>query len=136
MISSLKYQTFELSAPGDNTRVILLTKKLLKQEGVDETRQYLLAAAVSELSTNIIKYAGKGILSIRIFEQEDYKVFEVIARDDGPGIADISEAMAENFSSGTSLGLGLPSVKRIMDEFDIHSSPGKGTQIMARARIG
>ncbi len=135
MTSSLKHQTFELSAPGDNTRVILLTKKLLEQEGVDETRQYLLAAAVSELSTNIIKYAGKGNLSIRIFEQEDYKVFEVIARDNGPGIADISKAMTENFSSGTSLGLGLPSVKRIMDEFDIHSCPGKGTQIMARTRI-
>lgn len=135
MISSQRSHTFDLSAPADNVQVVLLTKKILEEEGVSETRQYLLAAAVSELSTNIIKYAGKGNLSIRIFENDNQKIFEVVAQDQGPGIADLVAAMSDNYSSGTSLGLGLPSVKRIMDEFDIQSSPATGTQVRAQARI-
>jgi len=135
MISNERTHTFDLSAPADNVQVVLLTKKILEQEGVSETRQYLLAAAVSELSTNIIKYAGSGNLSIRIFEEDNQKIFEVIAQDQGPGIADLHAAMTDNYSSGTGLGLGLPSVKRIMDEFDIQSSPGIGTQVRAQARI-
>ena len=57
---------------------------------------------------------------------------EVIARDRGPGIEDTQKAMADHFSSGGTLGLGLPGVKRMMDEFDLTSQPGQGTTVIIR----
>jgi serine/threonine-protein kinase RsbT len=57
---------------------------------------------------------------------------EVIVRDRGPGIEDIQKAMADHYSSGGTLGLGLPGVKRMMDEFELTSEPGKGTTVTIR----
>ena len=123
--------SFELVSPSDNAQVVFSARKLLEQMGFDKVRQYLIASAVSELSTNIIRYAKRGTISLRVFFNGHKKGFEVIALDQGPGIPSISDAMAESFSTGNGLGLGLPSVKRIMDEFSITSAPGAGTRITA-----
>jgi serine/threonine-protein kinase RsbT len=56
----------------------------------------------------------------------------VVARDQGPGIPDIPQAMRDGFSTGKSLGLGLPGAKRLMDEFEIASEVGKGTTVTMR----
>ena len=64
--------------------------------------------------------------------QDDRTGVEVLAEDDGPGIENLSEAMKDHVSGGSGLGLGLPSVQRIMDEFAIDSSPGHGTRVLAR----
>ncbi len=129
----LSFETleFEVSVPSDNAQVVFSTRKMLKSMGFDEVRQYLIASAVSELSTNIIRYADKGTIRLNQIRNGDTTGIEIIARDEGPGIADITEALTENYSSGKGLGLGLPSVKRIMDEFDIQSVQGKGTRIRA-----
>ncbi len=120
---------FEVSVPSDNAQVVFSTRKMLKSMGFDEVRQYLIASAVSELSTNIIRYGDQGTIRLSKIRNGDTTGIEIIARDQGPGIADITKALAENYSSGNGLGLGLPSVKRIMDEFDIQSVQGKGTRI-------
>jgi serine/threonine-protein kinase RsbT len=135
MARSIESETFSLSAPEDNALVVISVRRLLARAGFDDVCQYLIASAVSELSTNILRYAGSGTLSFTIFSEDKRIGIEVIARDQGPGIADIETAMEENYSSGGGLGLGLPSVKRIMDEFDIRSAPGKGTCITARKWI-
>ena len=57
---------------------------------------------------------------------------EVVATDNGPGIADTDQALADHYSSSGTLGLGLPGVQRMMDEFDLESAPGAGTRVTIR----
>ncbi len=123
---------FEVSEPSDNATIVYNARQMLLQMGFDETRQYLIASAVSELSTNIIRYGEKGTITLRCIRKSDKIGFEVIARDCGPGISDIQKAATENYSSGHGLGLGLSSVKRIMDECEIKSARGHGTCIIAK----
>lgn len=122
---------FELSEPADNAQVVFSVRRLLMRMGFDKNRQYLVAAAVSELSTNIIRYGQEGSITLRQISIGDKTGFEVIAKDSGPGIPDIQKALAENYSTGDGLGQGLPSVKRIMDIFEIQSGPGRGTVVHA-----
>lgn len=131
MTDAFEIIEFEVSEPADNAVVVLSTRKVLEKMDFDEVTQYLIASAVSELSTNIIRYAHRGTVTLSRIESADKKGIKIVARDQGPGIADISQAMKENHSTGNGLGLGLPSVERIMDEFEISSVRDKGTRIMA-----
>lgn len=92
---------------------------------VDQTR---IATAVSELARNICQFAGMGMVAIFILEG-DRKGMRIVCEDDGPGIADIELAIADGYSTIKSLGLGLPGAKRLMDDFQIESEPGKGTKV-------
>lgn len=107
-------------------------RSITRKMGFSESRQFLIASAVSELATNIVRYAETGWLTIKVLRNGDRSGFEVIARDEGPGIPDLGKAMEEHYSGGTGLGLGLPSVRRIMDEFDIQSRVEAGTTVIAR----
>lgn len=87
-----------------------------------------LKTAISELGHNIIKYAKKGIVDL--YRIEDPKLgLHIIVSDRGPGIEDIEQALSDNYSSSGTLGLGLPGVKRLMDEFNIETELGKGTTV-------
>ena len=124
--------SIDLVELSDHAQVVYTTRRITAQMGFDEIRQALISTAASELSTNIIRYAGRGRVTFRIIQEDNRRGIEIIARDDGPGIENIEEAMKEQFSKGNGLGLGLSSVKRIMDEFDIQSEPGQGTRIVVR----
>ena len=100
--------------------------------GFSRAKSYMVSTAVSELGTNIRRYAREGEITIRILSDESKKGVEIVAEDTGPGIADIEAAMKDNFSTSNSLGIGLPGVKRLMDEFEIDTEPGAGTRIIAR----
>jgi serine/threonine-protein kinase RsbT len=107
-------------------------RKAARAIGFDENICQMIATAVSELANNIVKYAGRGeILMTRIIAGSRMGM-EVIARDRGPGIENIQKAMADHYSSGNTLGLGLPGVKRMMDEFELTSEPGKRTTVTIR----
>ena len=91
----------------------------------------LIATAISELARNIVSYARHG--EIRIIPQNSGRPgIVIVASDEGPGIADIRQAMRDGFSTSGSLGLGLPGVRRLMDEFEIASERGKGTTVIAK----
>jgi serine/threonine-protein kinase RsbT len=112
----------------DREQVVLTARYMAAEAGFDETNQVLIATAASELATNIVKYAKEGEVILKIVRRDRQLGIEIIARDDGPGIRDIEQVMQDNFSTSKgSLGLGLPSVQRIMDEFKIESQPGHGT---------
>ena len=100
--------------------------------GFDELVCQMIATAVSELANNIVKYAGCGEIRIDSINPGSRTGIEVTARDRGPGIEDIQQAMADHYSSGNTLGLGLPGVRRMMDEFEITSEPGKRTMVTIR----
>ena len=70
--------------------------------------------------------------TIRLLEKDSRLLVEIVVRDDGPGIADVERAMQDNSSTGGTLGLGLPGVRRMMDEFEIDSALGRGTCVKIR----
>jgi serine/threonine-protein kinase RsbT len=89
----------------------------------------LIATAISEVARNIVSYAGNGEVVLRIVRRGQQRGLLVIARDRGPGIADIERAMEDGYSTSRGLGLGLPGSKRLMDEFELVSEVGKGTEV-------
>lgn len=92
----------------------------------------LIAAAISELARNIISYAGQGEILLQPIHGSKVTGMGVVAKDDGPGIRDISMAMRDGYSTSGSLGIGLPGVRRLMDEFEITSVPGRGTTVAVK----
>jgi serine/threonine-protein kinase RsbT len=102
---------------------------LASELGFDGTSQTLIATAISELARNILKYAGRGEIMLRPVARNGIRGITVVAADEGPGIADLALAMTDGFSTGRSLGLGLPGTKRLMDDFDLISEVGKGTVV-------
>jgi serine/threonine-protein kinase RsbT len=91
--------------------------------------QTVIAAAVSEIARNILMYARRGTVTLRLEEDEERRGLIVIAKDDGPGIADVPRAMQDGFSTSGGLGVGLPGSRRLMDEFEVTSLPGRGTTV-------
>jgi serine/threonine-protein kinase RsbT len=96
---------------------------------LSSTDQTLLATAISEVARNITTYAQRGEVLVSIVQDEDRRGIRVIARDQGPGIADLDRALQDGFTTGGGLGLGLPGARRLVDDFSIDSSPGRGTTV-------
>ena len=115
----------------DASRAALESTLFARAAGFDETPSRLVATAVSELARNILKYAGTGEIRLRQIEGRSGRGIEIEAVDRGPGIEDLEAAMRDHFSSGGTLGLGLPGVRRMMDEFSLESTPGEGTRVTA-----
>ena len=89
----------------------------------------LIATAISELARNIVSYARKGEIALKMVNSSSRQGVLIIASDSGPGIRDIRQAMRDGFSTSGSLALGLPGVRRLMEEFEITSEPGRGTMV-------
>ncbi len=102
-------------------------RALAEQRGFASSELTLIATAISELARNIIRYAKRGEISIQVVDGNPKQGIVVTARDTGPGIADVERALEPGYSTSGSLGLGLPGVRRIMDEFAIKSEIGQGT---------
>jgi serine/threonine-protein kinase RsbT len=85
--------------------------------------------AASELARNILKYAGSGSLRYSRRTEGTREGVEVVVEDKGPGIDDPEIALTDNYSTSGTLGLGLPGVRRLVDEFDLNSEVGVGTTV-------
>jgi serine/threonine-protein kinase RsbT len=100
--------------------------------GFSATDSILIATAISELARNIVSYARKGEIALKAIHGSSRHGILVVASDEGPGIPDVFQAMRDGFSTSGSLGLGLPGVRRLMDEFQIASQPGRGTTVTVK----
>jgi serine/threonine-protein kinase RsbT len=92
----------------------------------------IIATAISEIARNIVVYADRGEISLSVADTGGRRGIVVVARDEGPGISNIERAMRDGYSTGKSLGLGLPGARRLMDDFEIVSAVGEGTIITMR----
>jgi serine/threonine-protein kinase RsbT len=94
----------------------------------------LIATAISELARNIVSYARQGEIRLKVINGSTRSKYgiQVIAHDEGPGIADLEHALRDGFSTSGGLGLGLPGVRRLVDEFHIVSKPSHGTTVTVR----
>jgi serine/threonine-protein kinase RsbT len=97
--------------------------------GMGLVNQTKIITAASELARNMLKYANGGKVSIEIVSKGRENGIRLVFTDEGPGISDVALAMKDGYSSGKSLGLGLPGTKRLVSEFDIKSEVGKGTTV-------
>lgn len=97
--------------------------------GFDGSDLTLIATAISEIARNIVTHAKRGEIALLSVQQGAKRGICVIARDEGPGIVDINQAMQYGFSTHKGLGVGLPGAKLLMDDFEIESKVGRGTVI-------
>jgi serine/threonine-protein kinase RsbT len=95
------------------------------------TDQTLLATAISEVARNITTYAKRGEVELSMIRDDDggREGIRVVARDQGPGIENLDLALQDGYTSGSGLGLGLPGARRLVDDFDIETAPGRGTTV-------
>lgn len=97
--------------------------------GMSLVNQTKLITAASELVRNMLRYGGGGVTLIEVVSKGRENGVRLTFTDQGPGIKDIPQAMKDGFSTGKSLGLGLPGTKRLVSEFNIESEVGKGTKV-------
>lgn len=104
-------------------------KEVAVKIGMGLVNQTKLITAASELVRNMLRYAGGGDVRIEVVSRGRESGVRLIFSDKGPGIANIPQAMQDGFSTGKSLGLGLPGTKRLVSEFAIQSTVGVGTTV-------
>jgi serine/threonine-protein kinase RsbT len=104
-------------------------KEYAEKIGMGIVNQTKLITAASELVRNMLRYASGGKVFIEVVNKGRENGIRLIFKDEGPGIKNIEIAMRDGFSTGKSLGLGLPGTKRLVSEFDIKSELGKGTVV-------
>jgi serine/threonine-protein kinase RsbT len=97
---------------------------------LSSTDQTLLATAISEVARNITTYARRGEVTVEMVRGADgRRGIRVVASDEGPGIEDVERAMQDGYTTGGGLGLGLPGARRLVDDFELDSAPGRGTRV-------
>jgi serine/threonine-protein kinase RsbT len=106
--------------------------KVMNEIQFKELDKIKISTIISELSYNIIKYAEKGMMRISQLEEGYRKGLLIEAIDQGPGIEDIERVFEDKYSTGGTLGLGLPGIKRMADEVLIESEVGKGTHVRVK----
>jgi serine/threonine-protein kinase RsbT len=104
-------------------------KELGQKLGMSILNQTKLITAASELVRNLLKYGGGGRVTVESVSNGRDNGVRLTFIDQGPGISDVNLAMRDGYSTGKSLGLGLPGTKRLVNDFDIQSELGKGTTV-------
>jgi serine/threonine-protein kinase RsbT len=107
-------------------------RALAARFGFDGSDLTVIATAISELARNILEYAKTGEIRLSPAQKGGRNGITIVARDEGPGIHDVPRAMQDGYTTGRGLGLGLPGVRRLMDDFEIVSQIGKGTTVSVK----
>lgn len=115
---------------------VAMARKALREvatrHGMSRPVTEAMATALSEVASNILVHAGRGEVAIGAALAAGRAGLEVIARDHGPGIADLERALEDGYSTGGGLGIGLSGARRLVDEFALESEPGRGTTVTLR----
>jgi len=107
-------------------------RKIAEKVGFAGSDLTMISTAISELARNIIRYAQEGEVSVSAISDRGRVGVMVVARDEGPGIADVDLAMRDGYTTGSGMGLGLPGARRLMDEFAISSQLTQGTTVVMK----
>lgn len=129
MVISLSKDVMRITRDQDVVPFRNRTKEVAVKIKMGLVNQTKLITAASELVRNMLKYASGGEVVIEVVSKGRENGVRLIFKDNGPGIKDIKLAMQDGYSTGKSLGLGLPGTKRLVSEFDLKSEKGKGTTV-------
>jgi len=127
-------KSVEINVEGDIVVARSAGRELARQIGFGSADQTRLATAISELTRNVVQYAGSGVCSVIDESGDETAGIRVTVEDHGPGIPDVEEAMADGFSTGGGLGAGLPGTRRLVHEFHVESEPGHTKVTIAMTR--
>jgi len=123
---------FRIDKEADIVAVRQQVRELAKEQQFDQFAVAALTTAASELSRNVWVHARSGMARIMVLRNGKRVGLGLEFVDSGPGIADLNRALAGGFSTSKSLGLGLSGTKRLVDEFNIDTAPGRGTKVVIR----
>ena len=124
--------TARVASVRDASVATLKARQFARALGFGATDEMAIGTAVSELVTNVVRYGESGNARFSVIERLGRCGMQAVIEDRGPGIADVEEAMKDHVTSGDSLGLGLPGIERMMDEFVLVSEVGVGTSATIR----
>ena len=125
----MKRETLEISSEEDIVRIRHNTRTLALEIGLGLVEQTKVVTAASELARNTYKFGGGGTVIMELIRQGARVGLRLTFEDQGPGIPDLEAAMSDGYSTGNGLGLGLSGSKRLVNEFEIFSEPGRGTRV-------
>jgi serine/threonine-protein kinase RsbT len=130
LASILTDETVSITTSGDIVRVRQLVRGLAISLGFSLVEQTKMVTAASELARNALDHGGGGNVRMQALNNETRRGLKLTFSDEGPGIADLEQALKDGFSTGSGMGLGLSGAKRLANEFEIESAPGQGTKVM------
>ncbi|HEX5022313.1 MAG TPA: anti-sigma regulatory factor [Candidatus Binatia bacterium] len=125
----LKDETASINSSSDIVKVRQLVRDWAISMGFSLVEQTKIVTAASELARNALDYGGGGQVRLEVLQNELRRGLKVTFVDEGPGITDLEQALKDGFSTGTGMGLGLSGAKRLVNEFEIDSVPGRGTKV-------
>ena len=126
----LKDETAPIRASDDVVKVRRIVRDWAVSLGFSLVDQTKIVTAASELARNVIDYGGGGDFRIEALNNDSRRGLRLTFSDEGPGIVDMEQAMKDGFTTGAGLGLGLGGAKRLVNEFLIDSTPGRGTTVI------
>jgi len=126
----LNDETLPLRSNEDVVRARQAARKCAIGLGFSLVEQTKIVTAASELARNTVIHGGGGTLVIESLNHDDRRGLRLKFEDQGPGIANIDQALRDGYTTGNGLGLGLGGSKRLANEFEIQSEPGKGTRVV------
>ena len=129
MAAVLKDETASIKSSSDIVKVRQLVRDWAISMGFSLVEQTKIVTAASELARNALDYGGGGEARLEVIQNELRRGLKVTFVDQGPGISDLEQALKDGFSTGTGMGLGLSGAKRLVNEFEIDSAPGRGTKV-------
>ncbi|TDD38908.1 anti-sigma regulatory factor [Actinomadura sp. KC06] len=118
-----------IASNDDVVRVRQLVRAAAAAAGLSLVDQTKIVTAASELARNTYAHGGGGTMRVEQAGGRGRRGVRIVFTDEGPGIADVERALGEGWTSGAGLGLGLSGARRLSDEFDLRSEPGKGTTV-------
>jgi serine/threonine-protein kinase RsbT len=121
--------SLDLRTEPDIVKARQLVRQFAQTCGFSLVDQTKVVTAASELARNTVKHGGGGVMTVDELRDGTRRGVRVNFEDQGPGIADLSLAMTDGWTSGGGLGLGLTGSKRLSNEFEIESTPGSGTRV-------
>ena len=127
--TTTKSESLPIASEGDVVQVRQAVRTRAAGLGFSLVDQTKIVTAASELARNTVTYGGGGVLAWETLADGNKQGLRLTFKDEGPGIADVSQAMTDGWTSGGGLGLGLSGAKRLVNEFEIDTKPGQGTRV-------
>jgi serine/threonine-protein kinase RsbT len=125
----LRHEVLPLQSQGDIVTVRQVVRRWAIDAGLGLVDQTKLVTAASELARNAVGYGGGGTAGLELLEDGGRRGVRLTFEDHGPGIPDIALALTDGYTTGTGMGLGLGGSRRLVNEFEIDSAPGRGTRV-------
>jgi serine/threonine-protein kinase RsbT len=130
LIAILRDETLSVATSSDVVRVRQMVRDWAVSLGFTLVEQTKIVTAASELARNALDHGGGGTVELQALQNEMRRGLKVAFIDNGPGIADVQQALRDGFTTGSGMGLGLGGARRLVNEFEIDSAPGRGTKVV------